>query len=372
MYESFYNLSARPFRLNPDPKFFYGSRVHKRALAYLLYGVQQGEGFIVVTGDVGTGKTMLVSRLLTKISDQNIAVAQIVTTQLQADDLIRVVAAQFGLEYFRRNKATLLRELEQYFIACAKDGQRLLLIVDEAQNLPKRSIEELRMLSNFQWQGRPLLQSFLLGQVEFRRTLRSEGFEQLRQRIIAAFHLKPLDEEETRYYVLHRLNMVGWKSDPKFSRDAFAEIYQFTNGIPRRINTLCDRILLYGALEQIHEFTAGVVRIVTDEMGAELGSASEAPSLHEIDSNHERALTQPVADVEVSRNVTEGSNSSDRDRLQIDRPQDDVTEARIKALESTLVDLTSSLKDELSLLRKAVTNGDSNRKPESDEDDTRH
>ena len=255
MYEAFYNLKSNPFRLNPDPNFFYNSKTHKRALAYLRYGIEQGEGFIIITGDVGTGKTTLVSRLFQSLDTSNIKVARIVNTQLRAEDLLRMVSAEFGLDYKRSNKATMLKQLESFFIQCYKDNQRVLLIVDEAQNLAPKAIEELRMLSNIQYEGKQLLQSFLLGQKEFRDTMRMEGFEQLRQRVIASYHLRPLDVEETRQYILHRLHIVDWKNDPEFEPEVYEEIHRYAQGIPRKTNLLCDRILLYGGLEEIHKIT---------------------------------------------------------------------------------------------------------------------
>ena len=249
MYKSFYNLRAKPFQLSPDPRFFFNSRGHKRALAYLRYGIKQGEGFIIVTGNVGTGKTTLVSALFQDLERENVVGAQIVTTQMQADDLLRMVAAGFGLPYQRIGKVGLIKGLESFFRTCAQEGKRVLLVVDEAQGLPKKSIEELRMLSNFQMNGRSLLQSFLLGQREFRNTMRSAGFEQLRQRVIAAYHLKPLDELETRGYIEHRLRTAGWRNDPSIVDDVFLGVHHFAEGVPRRINTLCDRLLLYGYLE---------------------------------------------------------------------------------------------------------------------------
>ena len=244
MYEAFYKLTAKPFRLSPDPRFFFNSRGHKRALSYLRYGIKQGEGFIIITGDVGTGKTTLVSTLFQALERENIVGAQLVTTQMQADDLLKMVAAGFGLPFQRVGKAGLLTSLESFFIGCVQEGKRVLLVVDEAQGLPPKAIEELRMLSNFTYQGRSLLQSFLLGQREFRTTMRSKGFEQLRQRVIAAFHLRPLDKDETRMYVEHRLLKAGWKQDPQFTDDTFEGIHQFTSGVPRRINTLCRQALL--------------------------------------------------------------------------------------------------------------------------------
>ena len=293
MYESFYKLQARPFQLSPDPRFFYGSPGHKRAMSYLRYGLTQGEGFIVITGDIGTGKTMLVRTLFTDLAKENVVAAQLVTTQLEADDTLRMVAASFGLAHEGLEKATILKNLETFMIARAREGKRVLLLVDEAQNLPPRSLEELRMLSNFQLGGRVLFQSFLLGQAEFRNTLQAKGLEQLRQRVIAAYHLEPLDAAQTRAYIEHRLSTVGWKDDPKFSDEAFAAIYQHSGGIPRRINTMCDRLMLFGCLEELHEFGPDKIDTVIAELKNE--GAGTTPAKDTKDPSPVPAVKAPPA-----------------------------------------------------------------------------
>ncbi len=282
MYTHYYGFSAKPFQLSPDPRFFFGSSGHKRALAYLRYGLSQGEGFIVITGGIGTGKTTLVRSLFAELDPHGIVAAQLVTTQLEADDLLRAVAAAFGLAHDTASKASLLKQVEDFLRACAREGKRVLLVVDEAQNLPPRSLEELRMLSNFQISEKPLLQSFLLGQEEFRGTLAAVGMEQLRQRVIASCHLNPLSEAETRDYIEHRLRVVGWSGTPAFTEGAFAAIHRHTQGIPRRINVFCDRVLLYGFLEELREFDEAAVQATCAELGqeaagAELGAASARP-----------------------------------------------------------------------------------------------
>src|SRR4029453_18921300 len=268
MYETYYHFQARPFQLSPDPRFFFSSRGHRRAMAYLVYGVHQGEGFMVITGEVGAGKTMLVRTLARQLESQNVIMAQVVSTQLEADDLVRMVAASFGLPT-ESSKAWLLPRLEQFLLATHRQGKRALLMVDEAQNLPPTSVEELRMLSNFSAGEKPLLQSFMLGQPEFRRILQSPHMEQLRQRVIASCHLGPMDAAETEAYVTHRLQTVGWKGDPSFSEDAFAAIYQHTGGIPRKINVLCDRLLLMGHLDEKHALTGKEVVEVIEELQQE-------------------------------------------------------------------------------------------------------
>ena len=265
MYESYYGLSAKPFQLKPDPHFFFGSKGHKRAMAYLEYGLSQGEGFIVITGEIGAGKTTLMRNLFSGLESKKILAAQIVNTRLDSDDTLRMVAAAFELPYEDASKAALLSRLEQFFRYCDSQGKRVLLVVDEAQNLSPRTIEELRMLSNFQTADKSLLQTFLLGQPEFRNTLLSEGMQQLRQRVIATYHLGPMDSTETKDYIKHRLHTAGWQGDPSFSDDAFTAIYDYTEGIPRKINTLCDRLFLMGYLEEIHDFRdTEVCEVISD------------------------------------------------------------------------------------------------------------
>ena len=274
MYEEHFGLTAKPFQLSPDAAFFFPSREHKRALSFLEYGLEQADGFIVITGDVGTGKTTIVQTLLGSLDSAEMMVANIVTTQLQEDDLMHLVAANFGLRVNANSKALLLRDLERLFIQQAQENRRVLLIVDEAQNLPARSVEELRMLSNFQLNGRPLVQIFLLGQEEFRTTLLSEGFEQLRQRVIATYHLNPLDDVDTRTYIEHRLGCANYRDRPAFTDSAYAAIYRSTEGVPRRINNLCDRVLLYAFLEDIEVVDVDVVDTVSRELGGEFWTGS--------------------------------------------------------------------------------------------------
>jgi putative secretion ATPase (PEP-CTERM system associated) len=277
MYETYYKFRAKPFQLSADPRFFFSSKGHRRAMAYLVYGVHQGEGFIVITGEIGAGKTILANTLAAKLAVANLVLAQIVSTQLTADDMVRMVAAAFGVPQ-DNSKAVLLSRVEQFLLLCHRKGKRALLIVDEAQNLPASSVEELRMLSNYVSATRPLLQTFLLGQPEFRKTLQNPEMEQLRQRVIASYHLGPLDSTETEAYIQHRLQTVGWHGDPSFSEDAFAAIYEFTGGIPRKINILCDRLLLLGRLDELHAFTGNEVAKVIEELPQEISPANRGVS----------------------------------------------------------------------------------------------
>jgi general secretion pathway protein A len=276
MYESHFGLRSKPFQLNPDPDFFFGSRGHKRAMAYLEYGLHQGEGFIVITGEVGAGKTTLLQGLLRRIPDQTIVPVQIVSTQVDSDDLLRLVASAFGLEVSSDDKATILTRLQHHFEGLHLDGKRALLIVDEAQNLSARAIEELRMLSNFQVGTRSMVQSFLVGQPEFRDILQRPEMRQLKQRVIASYHLGPLDAEETRHYIEHRLRHVGWDQRPSFDPETFPQIHALTEGVPRRINTLCDRLLLAAFLSSRDTISVSDVQGVGEEQSDELGGKGGA------------------------------------------------------------------------------------------------
>lgn len=270
MYEDYYRFRARPFQLSPDPRFFFSSKGHRRAMAYLQYGVHQGEGFLVVTGEIGAGKTILARTLVEKFGSPNLLLAQVVSTQLEADDLLSTVAAGFDLPH-ETNKGQLLKKIEMFLLSRHKQGKRTILLIDEVQNLPHRSLEELRMLSNFQHKEKTLLQSFLLGQPEFRMTLQRPELEQLRQRITASYHLGPIDSTETEAYIEHRLKTVGWSGDPSFAQEMFSVIHRYSGGIPRKINHLCDRLLLMGRMDEKHAFTARDVFEVIDDMNNEFG-----------------------------------------------------------------------------------------------------
>jgi putative secretion ATPase (PEP-CTERM system associated) len=271
MYESFYGLTGKPFQLNPDPSFFFGSKGHSSAYSYLKYGVFQSEGFIVVTGEIGAGKTTLVRTLLEELDPRKVVAVQLVSTQLEADDLLRSVATAFGLPVRGTDKAQLLATIEAFLTSLVTENRRALLVVDEAQNLAPRAMEELRMLSNFQLGDRALLQSFLVGQPELRELLRGPSMQQLRQRVIASYHLGPMDEDETRGYIEHRLRRVGWKDDPGFDPAVFHAIYRATGGIPRKINLLCNRLLLASYLAEKHAIEQADVDAVIGEIRAEGG-----------------------------------------------------------------------------------------------------
>jgi len=328
MYDGFYNLSKKPFQLNADTDFFFSSDVHRKALAYMRYGLTQGEGFIVVIGKPGTGKTMLVKELVKHLNNDNITIGIMVSSQVGADDLLKIISATFGLPYDGEDKSTLLTRIERFFIQQNQDGKRVLMIVDEAQNLPKESLEELRMLSNFEMSGKSLFQTFLIGQKELGDTLFLPEMEQLRQRIVATYQLRPLNEEETKKYILFRMEKAGWIDSPQFEDDVFAEMCRYSQGIPRRINTLCERVLLFGYLEEMRVISLAAVKKVISEIEEE--SSVITDEFHD---------SLPASSAPISLATLDSDGSLD---------------GRVKALEKLVVSLQKTLNKERALLRKAI------------------
>jgi general secretion pathway protein A len=267
MYDQFYGLSGRPFQLTPDPQFYFESATHRKALSYLGYGLAQGEGFIVITGEVGAGKSTLVSHLMQSVDKARLTAATIVTSQLDGLDMVHMAAESFGIDTRGLDKASTLKSIENFLHAEARTGRRCLLIVDEAQNLSVDALEELRMLSNFQLGSSALLQIFLLGQPEFRDLVRDAAeLEQLRQRVIATHHLEPMEADEVEPYIIHRLTRAGWTGRPQITADAFSALYAETGGVPRKLNTLMNRVMLMGAVEQVDVLDGGLVSAVIADM----------------------------------------------------------------------------------------------------------
>ncbi len=320
MYDGFYNLNKKPFQLTADSDFFFNSAVHKRALAYMHYGLTQGDGFVVVTGKPGTGKTMLVKQLVSSLNNEHITIGIMVSSQVGADDLLKIISATFGLSYEGEDKSTLLTRIECFFIQQAMEGKRVLMIVDEAQNLPKDALEELRMLSNFELSGKSLFQTFLIGQLQLSDALLLPDMEQLKQRIVASYQLKPLNSEETKNYILFRLEKAGWQNKPEFEDAAFNAICSYTQGIPRCINTLCDRVLLFGYLEELKVINVSAINKVIADIEDETSF-----STHEFN--------------DVSSNTCLSNKS---------------VEERIISLEKSINELQKNFTKERALLRKAI------------------
>ncbi len=277
MLTDYYGFREPPFLMTPDPRMFYASSVHSRAYAHLLYGLAQREGFVVVTGEVGAGKTTLIERLCGELDPAGFAIARVSTTQVSGDDLLALVADAFGAPA-EGPKATILRGIMAALRSGAGQDRRHLLIVDEAQALSPAALEELRMLSNVAEDGRALLQTLLLGQPQLRRLLASPDLDQLRQRVLASYHLGGLSREETHAYVEHRLRAVGWDGWPAWEEEALDLVHRHSGGIPRRINRLCSRVLLGGALERSDELTVPMVEATARELEEDLSGGQPSPA----------------------------------------------------------------------------------------------
>jgi general secretion pathway protein A len=314
MFNDFYGLTGRPFQLTPDPAFYFESLTHRKALSYLSYGLAQGEGFVVITGEVGAGKSTLVAHLMATIDPARLTAAQIVTSKLDGEELVHVVAQAFGLIVDGHDKASALGAIEAFLHDEARAGRRCLLVVDESQNLQFEALEELRMLSNFQLGAHPLLQTLLLGQPEFRDTIQGHPqLEQLRQRVIAAHHLEAMELGEVQPYIEHRLKCVGWTGNPQFDQRVFTELYEASGGVPRRINQICNRLMMLGAVEQRTRIDGAMLSQVLDELeidgtlqlkrpapqAAPQPAAVEAPSAAPVAANA-APFAEPVTPVEVA------------------------------------------------------------------------
>ncbi len=309
MYEEHFGLTGRPFQLTPDPRFWFETATHRKAMSYLGYGLAQGEGFIVITGDIGAGKTTLVGHLMERIDPTRLNPIKIVSTAIEADDLLRVVAGGLGIDAPGKSKAELLQLIERGLHGVARTGRRTLLIVDEAQALPVSALEELRMLSNFQAGGHALLQIFLLGQPEFRDRLHgSDRLEQLRQRVIATHHLDPMEPEEVEPYIAHRLSLVGWQGRPDFADEAFPVMFWASQGLPRVLNQLAGRVLLHCAVEGVELIDAGTVMAVAGEMLG--GGAATAPEDAPVQDNEPVAIEAPEPETPMLRPMTPASPSA--------------------------------------------------------------
>jgi general secretion pathway protein A len=280
MYTEFYGLKDEPFLLTPDHRFYFESQVHGQAMAHLMYGLKRGEGFIVITGDVGAGKTTIVQRLCAIVDMAKVVPAHIANTLLTGPELLRMACAAFAITDVPHEKDAVLRRLQSFFEKLGRQGKKALLVVDEAQNLSPATLEELRMLSNFQVGNVSPCQIFLIGQPQFRGVLADPNLEQLRQRVIAAYHLGALSQEECGRYVTHRMKQVGWANNPVFRDDAMMAIYLHTGGIPRLINKLCSRVLLLGFVDHLHVLTGEHVSRVAADLGEEIGDMSTNANDH--------------------------------------------------------------------------------------------
>jgi general secretion pathway protein A len=272
IYKSVYKLEGQPFRLSPDYRFSFGHQTYDDAKSYLKYAISEGEGIVAITGAPGTGKTTLIASLISEIDENYVRVGVITNVQLDSSGLVDMVADAFSLPPGRDN----MSKLKAFLRIQSEQDRRVILIVDEAQGLSPDSLEELRLLSNLQHNTKLMLQVFLVGQEPLMDIIRTPGMEQFHQRLIAAAQLKPLDPQQTKDYILHRLHCVGWDNDPEILDDAFGLIYKFSGGIPRRINLICHRLFLQAGLKNKHKMLGG-------------------DALHIIVELHKEGLLTPVA-----------------------------------------------------------------------------
>lgn len=269
MYHQTFGLKEEPFRLSPDHTMAFHHRGYKKARAYMAYAFMRAEGFVMVTGRPGTGKTTLIGALVEDLAKERVHTANLVCSQLDADDLLKMVAYEFGVDIGISDKGLLIQHLSRRLQKWDREGRRALLIVDEAQDLSVTAMEELRLLTNMQAGRKPLLQIFLLGQPELRELILSPALEQVHQRIVAASHLQPLEVDETEEYIRHRLRAVGWSGDPEISSSVYPLIFQYSEGVPRRINLICSRLLLHASVEELHRIGVGDLREVIGELQGE-------------------------------------------------------------------------------------------------------
>jgi len=265
MYREFFGLKEKPFNVTSDPNFLFLSRVHKEAFAHLIYGIKERKGFLEITGEVGAGKTTLCRALLNQL-DKNTKSAFIFNSNLPELQLLQSVLEDYGLDIERKNKVSMLRQLNNFLIEELSRGNNVILIIDEAQNLKPSVLEEIRMLSNLETDKEKLFQIILVGQPELKEKLNSPELKQLKQRIAVRFHITALEKDEIEMYINHRLAVAGSTGQIQFSADAVEFIYKYSGGIPRLINVICDKALLAAYVMEVRNITLPIVENSVNEL----------------------------------------------------------------------------------------------------------
>jgi general secretion pathway protein A len=265
VYLKYYGLREAPFTITPNPRFLFYSAKHREAFNHLLYGIRERKGFVQLTGEVGAGKTTLCRALLDKLGPE-FSTALILNPTLNADQLMKAIALEFNLNVKGMDRLETLAEINRFLLHQVEQNKETVLIIDEAQDLPKELLEEVRLLSNLETDERKLLQIVLMGQPELRDRLNDYSLRQLRQRITVRFHLHPLRRTEIGQYIHHRLQVSGANGAPYFSTPAVWQIYRYSRGIPRLVNALCDKCLLAGFVEQRDKIDYQIVRRAIREL----------------------------------------------------------------------------------------------------------
>ncbi|CAG0997144.1 hypothetical protein ANAEL_02674 [Anaerolineales bacterium] len=268
MYEEFFGFTAKPFELVPDPEFLYLSRAHKKAITYLEYGIRERNGFLLITGEIGSGKTTILRNILKNL-DEKVTLSKIFNTKVTSEQLLAMINDDFGLDVTGKDKIALLRQLNEFLVDEFVAGRQPVILIDEAQNLDIDLLEEVRLLSNLETDKSKLIQIILVGQPELRRTLADERLRQLRQRICISCHIEHLSKEEVEEYIFHRLEKAGNRSAVEFGEGAIDLIYLFSRGVPRLINIICDFLLLSAFVEEKKVICTDLVKEVIGEIESE-------------------------------------------------------------------------------------------------------
>jgi general secretion pathway protein A len=265
MYKAFFGFKEKPFNLTPDPSFLYLSKKHEEALAHFMYGIQERKGFIEITGEIGAGKSTLCRTLLNRLGD-SVKTAYLLNSNITSDmQLLNTIVDDFGIKPHGKNKMALLKALNSFLLEENMRGNNVVLIIDEAQNLKIRVLEQIRMLSNLETDKEKLLQIILVGQPELKDILRSPNLAQLNQRITVRYHVSPLDRQETENYIHHRLSVAGANGNLQFEEAAFDDVHSFSGGVPRLINVVCDKALLLAFVNETRRITREMVEKAVDE-----------------------------------------------------------------------------------------------------------
>ena len=270
MYLEFLGLRENPFSITADPSFLYLSRKHREALSHMVYGIRERKGFVEITGEVGTGKTTLCKALLRHLDPATTKTALILQPNLSELQLLQAVVQDFGLNPMRTDRFNLFGQLNRFLLEQAQLGHNLVLVIDEAQNLSLRLLEQIRMFSNLETDKQKLIQIILVGQPQLREKLAMPELEQLRQRIGVRYHVTPLDLDEVRTYIDHRLQVAGSNGMLEWTADGAEEVYQCSRGIPRLINQICDRTLLACYVGQVKRVNAEIVRHSYQELSGQV------------------------------------------------------------------------------------------------------